>query len=84
MEEGWAGGMLWEPCIGKDRGQGQDAWMGAQVNKFEQIQVVVTWGPLLCKEREGLTDASENIAFQQLCWSAVKYDITGLRYDQAY
>ena len=40
---------------------------GAQVNKFEQIQVVVSCGPPVDRQ----TDTIENITFPQLRWRAI-------------
>ena len=56
-------------------GRGQRDWTrpggggaGLKVNKFEQVQLVVKYGPPVSKQ----TDTSENITFKQLRWRAVK------------
>ena len=48
-----------------------------QVNKFEQVQAVVTWIPLLPDEqKDRQTDTSENITFPNY--------VTGGRYDTTW
>ena len=48
---------------------------GPQVNKFEQVKVVVvvTWAPPppLCRLTDRMTDMTENIIFARLRWRAV-------------
>ena len=49
-------------------GQGWN-WGHSQVNKFEQVQVVVTWRPPPCGQTDRLK--TENITFPQLHWREV-------------
>ena len=49
-------------------GQGRN-WGHFQVNKFEQVQVVVTWGPPPCGQTDRLK--TENITLPQLHWLEV-------------
>ena len=60
---------------GKDQGNGVMVGGCPQVNKYEQVQAVVTWIPLLPREqKDRQTDTTENITFPNY--------VTGGRYDR--
>ena len=50
-------------------GGGLSLYGEVQVNEFEQVQVVITWGT---PRTDRLTDIPEIISFPQLLWRAVK------------
>ena len=51
------------------RGLGPHEW-GGGIPKFEQVQVLITWGPSFPMDSQN--DMTEDIIFPQLCRQAVK------------